>query len=1426
MLSMNGVAIPMGTSRTSTSFTIRVLVRHEATDRPLSEVGVEAVAGDRVVARAETDGNGLAGLEIRPDLWRQPLTARIDGDGEDVPVTRQALFDGEPIRLAVRAAEYVDTSRMGMLADHLVATRRVLAGDLADDLACPAADSMVRLLTPGERARLLDELSTGGEQADVVDPDAMRDGIVAYLPRPDVEFGFDLDKDGFTWPGPIWSRFAWSLADDQSYRDYLRGVFVLFAHQQSLGAGADATAFPDVVERQLRRRFFQDFRTADRTEAPLNTLLIPIVTAILTAPTGNGFGFGVPVADIPPQGGLTGRAHLDRLLALTPIGVDEFANRYRLPLREPDTATSTPVLVNVHTLSRVLSDTAQGPIEPAENVIDPQLPGAEGKPILWPEVVGSAPFFLRFDEWLGRQQPFFAENLFALRTQVDGIARGLWLSEDRKKFLQFHEAIPTTQSIESYAPYFRSIGEVHRSATFLLKYGAADAKLAEVVQAIDKSQFTTAARLADEAEALLRDASPTPATGEDWEPEFSSGNFPRPASLARRRDVKVTTIVELTGTRTEYLPDGFERFFELARPVEVWLDVVFFRIARDHATRLRTYQQRFLLPTLRAMIFSGLGDIPGAIEILSTVTGFYVGVGTLGTPSGMVKHPDAGQARRVVAGRLRWNDPLGDRPYTARLMYDGRRLTGPFPLTPQVRNSFDVTKPDPSILHPLEERYTRLMQADALLAWGETLYRTDDPASLERARELYKAVVFLHGEDPGTMAYRPEVADPPPPGLVENPRRRNQLDRARLALQQMEAGLNFYGYSDETVPTLRYQTLVGAAQRWTNGAKSAQNDYLSYLGRVEQLDLDLLAAKALERKAQATVAIATEQVEIAKVGVVVAQKLVTDVEKLIEKKRKEIQDAKSIFNQFKDYFTGMKSSVTSIIDVGKDASAASTSLDLATDAEVKGAAKTIGSQAWTGSGVAGGMAVIGGYGAFAVLSTMTLEGMATAATKRENELTALTHETLSAAKAAVQVQERQVAIAKLQGQIAATDFAYARDLVTYQNERFLNRDFWDALAGVARRSLHRYLDLAGQAAWFAERALAYELATSLRVIRLGYFDTRVRDVGGVDGLALDLAELEAVRLGSARLSLPITRTYSLARDLPLAFGQLKRTGRCTFTLTDDDLLASHPGTYAHRIRTVDVLVDTPGTVTPPRGILTNLGFSLLRRSPSAERVPLLRFADAYPVSEFRVRRDLELHGLPGERLLPFEGTAFTTTWTLELPPGANAAGLGRVADVLITFDLQAAYDAGRTDAAPALAPMSRSLFVSALSVDTAGLSSLRTPPPTAKLRFALNKLPVPPNGKVTNLAVLVPGVDGGRFNAKLRLGAVTTAFQIEDGIGMSNLGVLSDGNPANALPLNAATGGSPAQAIELEINKGVGSDAGRFAAARDVLLWLEYDVVE
>src|SRR5688572_12694161 len=132
----------------------------------------------------------------------------------------------------------------------------------------------------------------------------------------------------------------------------------------------------------------------------------------------------------------------------------------------------------------------------------------------------------------------------------------------------------------------------------------------------------------------------------------------------------------------------------------------------------------------------------------------------------------------------------------------------------------------------------------------------------------------------------------------------------------------------------------------------------------------------------------------------------------------------------------MKSSVSSLVDVGKSASEGWSSLSSSGVGGALGLGEGGGTGAGAGAGAStglgsawAGLGVVGGFAAFAALSTMTLQGMADAATKRDGELKALINEALPAAKAAVRVQERHVAIAGLQGQIAATDLAYARDLV-------------------------------------------------------------------------------------------------------------------------------------------------------------------------------------------------------------------------------------------------------------------------------------------------------------------------------------------------------------------------------------------------------------
>ena len=175
---------------------IQVQTVHAITGAPLADVGVEAVVFEPersdVVAQALTGANGVAILDLPHDLWRLRLLVRLaGGPGEGVEVSRAEL-DGEvPAVLEVTPASEVDSDRLALLADQLVATRRVRADDLANDLAAPTADSIVRLLTAGERARLLSDLeraldaagaADGKADPRLLDPEALRAGDVRIVP--------------------------------------------------------------------------------------------------------------------------------------------------------------------------------------------------------------------------------------------------------------------------------------------------------------------------------------------------------------------------------------------------------------------------------------------------------------------------------------------------------------------------------------------------------------------------------------------------------------------------------------------------------------------------------------------------------------------------------------------------------------------------------------------------------------------------------------------------------------------------------------------------------------------------------------------------------------------------------------------------------------------------------------------------------------------------------------------------------------------------------------------------------------------------------------------------------------------------------------------------------------------------------------------
>src|SRR4051812_29871769 len=450
----------------------------------------------------------------------------------------------------------------------------------------------------------------------------------------------------------------------------------------------------------------------------------------------------------------------------------------------------------------------------------------------------------------------------------------------------------------------------------------------------------------------------------------------------------------------------------------------------------------------------------------------------------------------------------------------------------------------------------------------------------------------MHGEDSliaphfpraGVHDSAPVIVDSILWKYSENPAKVSQLTRARLALFQIDQGLNVYGYRDDMVPVLRYKPLKQAADLFATSAKSAQTDFLNYMTRYEQALIELWQTQSLVKKANASSGIASEHVAIAKAGVDKAKEQVAAVQAQIAAKQKEIADKNSLFNQFSDYLSGAKDALQGLVPLAgkvmaEDGGGAAAASDGVTGEQMLGIFSKGASGGSSGASDAAaatlgsGAAFLVGYGAFVYASYTSMDAMATAASKRDGELKSLSTTALDAANAQVRLKQRDVAIAQYESQIAAADLEFANALFRFQQDRFLSADFWNKLTLFANRLMRRYVELGARTAWFAERALAFEQNRSINVVKLNYLPIALRGVTGADSLLADLAELEANRVQGVRLTTPVKHTVSLARDFPLAFGQLKKTGRCRFHTREAELRSAYPGTFAYRIRAITVAV--------------------------------------------------------------------------------------------------------------------------------------------------------------------------------------------------------------------------------------------------------------
>jgi len=1125
------------------------------------------------------------------------------------------------------------------------------------------------------------------------------------------------------------------------YRDYLRNIYT----------GPITSSIYLKNLNRLKNRFHQDFETSKADLEAANEVLIPILKDILITPNAqiwgsDGFlsGFGIDPNLIKPRVAQSNRAYLDYLISFSGLSANELGLRYRLNLERPDAAISSPIDENIATLQDFYRDGFQDFKEFANQ---------QGSHFVVPaKLRGKAPFFLHYDEWLQKIKPFFGENYYLIK----------------KTFNIDKSQIDIKEIKDHKNPGDHFLSQLIDAEQNLLE-GNKNFNRGSYKNAIEN--YSTSYTSAIIALRMVSNLSPG----------YLMNYVIEQTDISSLNDlIKLQNHFDINHSEVTFIRDRsmIELLEQKNSPYTIHIFFSIFHLVYC------------VLPLCLGDCATAMGDFPGAMLHYSKLTRLavaransddYVGYigyyGSYGTPSYELNIFELFESPN--------KDPYiynnGSLPYSFAIADSGVKWDDLFEL--QFQN----------YMPPIEKQFFRIRHGDTILEWADTLYRTDEPSNIARARELYKSILYLHGEE---LPTNPNWDNSMVTNYRVNPVIEAQKTRANKALYQIKLNLNYYGENDEIVPTLRYKTLKQAADSFAYRAKLAQTDFMSYMG-----NLEIAAEKALRdgitysnvlEKANLHSKIAAEQVKIAECNVEQAEKQVAIIEAAIEAKRQVIEEKDTFWGQVKDYFGEMKESITSLSSIGAGAEAAVSDM----------------------------VPIIGFY----YHGYKAIASMAEERNRLDRELKDLENETVPAAKMLVNIRNRDLNISNLNKDIAQADIELATNLLTalrnFEENRFLNIEMWAELSRVMKRIMQRYLDMSTRYAWLAERALSFDQDRSINIIKLDYFYSASQGILGSDRLLLDLAELDTQYLNGLKKTIPIKHTYSLSFDFPLAFAQLKESGSCTFQINEKPFQNAYPGFYSYRVRSITTAIQTLSKNSQVQGILRNSGVSNVSRSDGKIR-RLVRESEASAISDFSLKEDMAVYGLPDECLFAFEGSGLETQWTLELPLISNLYSLNDIADIVITLDLRAFYSPDLYMKHIAESPKSirRMILISSSKQQPKALEQLKSNQESVSIKFDMKSVGLSSRERkriIKNLMVLIPAkelISGKAVLYPMRINYNEFPhFEFKNGL------AISDKNSK----LSSSIGMDLPQFFELKIEKAVNPNTD-FSSIIDVILGVEYE---
>ncbi len=578
----------------------------------------------------------------------------------------------------------------------------------------------------------------------------------------------------------------------------------------------------------------------------------------------------------------------------------------------------------------------------------------------------------------------------------------------------------------------------------------------------------------------------------------------------------------------------------------------------------------------------------------------------------------------------------------------------------------------------LEAPYVWTQLATLYLDWGNALYMSGDATdaltayehvlnadgSVPTASSLYTTATLA----PAATAARSVVTNLA--GLVSDPASASTLSldpqlcsvilEVHQRLVQIAAGLDFWGHWAPRVPIWTFDYLQQVAVNFAQLAISAEQQVISYWDRADQGQLTQLQLSQQVSQANAEVSAAQAQTQAAQ-----AQQQVYQLGLALAQQR--TADAKANATQYASSSAAaiVHQALQTQLSGGDDGDAAQ--LNSYADIMMSGNYDLSDSRATLAAAEQLTAARLSQQYEVAALQRTAAE-LQTAQAQAQAEVTA--------ANAQVTAAQAAQAVASLKAQQAAA-------MVSAFNAQTFTPDVWKAMGDEMMRMYQRYFAMALRTAKLMQQAYNFETDQQLSLIKSSYASDEIRGLLGADALMADIQGFTYDLITSTRGKVqPIQHTISLAQQYGWDFEtQFRQTGSMTFETRIDDFDNYYPGTYAARIKSVQVNAVGLVPVTGLSGMLTCSGLSWYRLPSdlwaTTEATGLktrVQSSETLVLSDYSPATDALLY-TPDTRMgAIFSGAGVVSSWQLDVPKEINDIDYGALLDVTITFLYEARFD--------------------------------------------------------------------------------------------------------------------------------------------------------